>query len=123
MILPWIRFDVGRWMADTVGMTATEEAGYLRLVMALWVSPTPGVLPNDDRVLARVTRMGTMWKRVAPAIRAKAELTENETKIGLPWLTDLLNDQQRVKASYVQRGKQARSNASGPGASKKLKLS
>jgi uncharacterized protein YdaU (DUF1376 family) len=53
-------FYVEDWLSSTAIdlMTAAEERGYLRLLLHAWKNPDCG-LPNDDRILAHLSKLET----------------------------------------------------------------
>lgn len=56
-----MRLNIGDYLADTVHLNATQHGAYLLLLFATFKR---GFLPDDERVLARITRMSTRaWKR------------------------------------------------------------
>jgi uncharacterized protein YdaU (DUF1376 family) len=56
------------YLGDTTHLTTIEHGAYLLLLITAWRT-RDGVLPDDDRLLARYTRMTpTQWKRMRPIL-------------------------------------------------------
>src|SRR5271165_5866696 len=63
---PWMPLYIGDYLRDTAHLRAAESGAYLHLIMAYWLA---GGLPNDDRQLATIARMGDAeWKRAKPVL-------------------------------------------------------
>lgn len=62
-------FYVGDYLRDTGHLTTMEHGAYLLLLMHAWTHD--GVLPNDDRRLLNIAKMGVRdWKRSSCTLRA-----------------------------------------------------
>lgn len=66
---------IDRWrLSDAYKtMTLAEQGAYRNLLDELWLSN--GVLPTEDRLLARLCGVATEWKKVRGAVMAKFYLT------------------------------------------------
>jgi uncharacterized protein YdaU (DUF1376 family) len=64
---------IDRWQKSTAfkDMTLEEQGAYRNLLDELWLRD--GVLPNDERILARVCGDATAWPRVRAAVMAHFE--------------------------------------------------
>lgn len=51
---PWMPFDIGDYQRDTGHLSVAEHGAYLMLIMHYWVN---GGLPDDERMIARLSRM------------------------------------------------------------------
>ncbi len=68
MSRPWMPLYVADYRNDTVHLSAAEHGAYLLLIMHYW---SAGVLPDDDRQLARITAMtAAEWRRARPVVQA-----------------------------------------------------
>ena len=74
-------FYVEDWLSSTAIdlMTAAEERGYLRLLLHAWKAPDCG-LPNDDRVLARLSRLDGEWHTGSGAV-VRSEFFEKDGRL------------------------------------------
>jgi uncharacterized protein YdaU (DUF1376 family) len=58
---PWMPLYVADYLNDTMHLTVAESGAYMNLILFYWVN---GGLPNDEKAIARITRLGPMgWKR------------------------------------------------------------
>ena len=89
------------YLGDTLHLTTTEHGAYLLLLMVAWRSPSQR-LPDDDKLLARYTKLsGRQWARMKPVI-SEFFVIENGY-----WLQPRLLDEYNV----VRRQLQQRSDA------------
>lgn len=67
---PSFLFWVGDFLSDPVvaAMSAEEVGAYVLLLCYAWQSDRPGVLANDDAVLARLTRLHERWPEHREAV-------------------------------------------------------
>lgn len=74
-------FYVEDWLSSTAIdlMTGAEERGYLRLLLHAWKAPDCG-LPNDDRVLARLSRLDGEWHTGSGAV-VRSEFFEKDGRL------------------------------------------
>ncbi len=64
---PIMPFYVDAYIGDTMRLTTTEHGAYLLILFAMWRAG--GVLPNDDRTLARTAKLTSgQWKRIKPVL-------------------------------------------------------
>ena len=65
---PWMPFWPRDYLDDTMHLSAIEHAAYLLLIFQYWIA---GGLPDDDRELARITKLPlASWRRIRPTIEA-----------------------------------------------------
>jgi uncharacterized protein YdaU (DUF1376 family) len=74
-------FFVEDWLSSTAVdlMTADEERGFLRLLLHSWKTPDCG-LPNDDRILAHLSKLGKLWHGKSGAA-VRAEFIERDGRL------------------------------------------
>lgn len=71
----WMPFDVGAYLGDTLHLSTVEHGAYLLLLFHYWKT---GPLPDEDAVLAAVTKMTLkQWKSHAPRVRGFFSLRED----------------------------------------------
>jgi uncharacterized protein YdaU (DUF1376 family) len=101
-------FYVEDWLSSTAIdlMTAAEERGYLRLLLHAWKSLDCS-LPNDDRVLARLSRLDGEWHTGSGAV-VRSEFFERDGRL---YNVRLLRERENQRAI-----RQARSGAGKAGA-------
>lgn len=76
------------YLGDTTHLTTIEHGAYLLLLMAMWRNN--GKLPDDDKLLARYSRLTAgQWARIAPTIRAFFRIEDGQITQGR--LTDELD--------------------------------
>lgn len=77
-------FFVDDWLSsDTVeGFTLEQQGAYFLLLCRQWKAPT-GILPNDENLLARWSRLGSRWRSVGRPI-LKACFTERDGGLANP---------------------------------------
>lgn len=84
------------YLGDTTHLSTIEHGAYLLLLMAMWRND--GSLPNDDRLLAKYTRLTAgQWARVKPILAPF--FTIKDGKIAQGRLTDELNAVRRRSRS------------------------
>ncbi|MET2828944.1 YdaU family protein [Mesorhizobium shangrilense] len=60
---PYLPLFIDAYVADTTHLSTQEHGAYLLLLMSMWRHN--GSVPNDDRDLARITRLSTQrWRKV-----------------------------------------------------------
>lgn len=65
--IPFMPLYVADYMSDAAHLSTIEHGAYLLLIMTYWQKGGP--LPNDDKKLARICRLGpAQWKRIKPQI-------------------------------------------------------
>jgi uncharacterized protein YdaU (DUF1376 family) len=65
-------FYIDDWLTSVAvdGFTLEQRGAYLELLLRQWSAPT-GTLPNDDRTLAQLSRLGRRWAKVGRPIIAR----------------------------------------------------
>lgn len=104
---PYMPLWVGDFLSDTQDLDAKEVGAYMLLLMSLW--QRGGTLPNDQKKLKRVARVGRDWPRIWAALEPYFTL-ENDT-ISQDRLTKELqkaDTKRRVNAHSGARGGRAK---------------
>lgn len=73
---PALPFFTDAYLADTIHLTTEEHGAYLLLLMTAW--RTRGCcLPDDDKMLARITRTSpARWRRLRPTLQCFFEVVD-----------------------------------------------
>lgn len=106
---PAIPLWTDAYLADTGHLTTIEHGAYLLLLMTMWRAG--GKLPNDDKLLARYTRLTpAQWQRIKPSLMPFFRISSDSITQGR--LTDELNvvRQKSVKASDSARARWLKTN-------------
>jgi uncharacterized protein YdaU (DUF1376 family) len=82
---PFMQIPIGEYFAQTMTLTRDQHGAMFLLMLAAW--NTPGcTLPNDEKLLARITQCSpAQWRRIKPAIIALWE--ETDDGLHLPMLS------------------------------------
>jgi uncharacterized protein YdaU (DUF1376 family) len=80
---PWFKFCPDDWLADPEisAMSAEQEGAYHRLLCYAWKSEPACTLPNDQRTLAKLSRLERRWTKLAAAILAQFEETDGGARL------------------------------------------
>lgn len=61
-------FYVGDYLADTGHLSTVQHGAYVLLILHYWIK---GVLPDNDRQLAKITRLSLKaWQHQRPVLQA-----------------------------------------------------
>lgn len=115
----------GDWLAGEAisMMTPEQEGAFVHLLCHAWQSnELPCSLPNDDRALAQLSRLGDRWATEGALVRAQfVTVGKEKTRIRNPKLWDIFREFQEKHARRVAsgrtggiakaKGKQSSSNA------------
>lgn len=72
----WMPLYVGDYLADTARLTTAQHGAYLLLLMDYWRN---GSLPDDDAVLAQVTKCSPQeWRKIRPALVGMFQLVDGK---------------------------------------------
>lgn len=75
--IPYMPLYVADYLADAAHLSTVEHGAYLLLIMTYWQRGE--ALPDDDRKLARITRMEPRsWLRIKPAISEFFEVSDGK---------------------------------------------
>lgn len=115
----------GDWLAGEAisMMTPEQEGAFVHLLCHAWQSnELPCSLPNDDRALAQLSRLGDRWSIEGALVRAQfVTVGKEKTRLRNPKLWDIFREFQEKHARRVAsgrtggiakaKGKQSSSNA------------
>ena len=111
---PFMKFFPGDYLGDTMHLTTAQHGAYFLLLLAAWQAPGP--LSDDDRLLARMTRLPlNQWRRMRPTILAFFECGEDgitharvaKDKQQVGELSRKMRDNARAKSRKTQAGEPA----------------
>lgn len=71
---PFMPLWVSDFVGDTLDLDAKEIGAYMLLLMAMWTRD--GTLPNDQKKLQRVARVGRDWPKIWSALERYFEASE-----------------------------------------------
>lgn len=92
--------DVGDYLADTGHLTTTQHGAYLLLIMHYWRT---GGLPNDDKQLAKITRMpAKFWAEYRPVLQDMFCTVGDD-----PWRHKRIDAEMEKARSISEKRKQA----------------
>lgn len=113
--IPYMPLYVADYMSDAAHLTTVEHGAYLLLIMTYWQRGE--ALPDDDRKLARITRMEPRsWLRIKPAISEFFEVSDGKylhTRIERE-LTSVRAKSLKKREGGLARAKQMHSNRLAP---------
>lgn len=96
----WMPLYIGDYLRDTTRLTTVQHGAYVLLIMDYW---TNGALPDDDQVLASITKCSDdEWQRIKPAIVSKFQIEDGHWKhsrIEKELTEARLNKQKRIERS------------------------
>jgi uncharacterized protein YdaU (DUF1376 family) len=98
-------FYVEDWLSSTAIdlVSAAEERGYLRLLLHSWKNPRCGI-PNDDRVLAHLSKLNKAWYRKSGAV-LRAQFFEKDGYLYNERLLRERDNQIAIRQARSQAGK------------------
>lgn len=101
--LPSFQFYPRDFIASTAvdSMSPEELGGYIRLLCHAWMQERPGWLPDDDPLLARLSRLGERWPECRSAIR-RAFIERDGCLVQLRMTEE--RDSQRQRYSQALKG-------------------
>ena len=94
------------YLADTTHLTTIEHGAFVLLLMTMWRAKG-NRLPDDDRLLAKYTRLSlAQWKRIRPTMEAL-----NRVENGIWTNGRLLDEVEAVRRHVQQRSDAGRASA------------
>ncbi len=99
---PWFKFSPSDWLTSVAVrlMTIAEEGAYHRLLCEAWEQPDCG-LPNDDRTLGILSRLGDDWPVSRDLILEQFELRDGR------WFNLRLLDERKDARSRSKKTEKA----------------
>lgn len=78
---PFIPFDVCEYLANTMHLTTEENGAYLLLIIRCW---TAGSIPDDDKRLAVIAKMGIKkWRGMRQTLAEFFTISNDEWKCNM----------------------------------------
>lgn len=91
----WMPLYVGDYLRDTTRLTTEQHGAYLLLIVDYW---TNAGLPDDDRVLAQITRLDLKrWKAVRPILSAYFEIE------GGAWVHKRIESELQKRRAFAEK--------------------
>lgn len=90
---PSFQFYPKDYLADEAvsRMTLEQQGAYMRLLCYAWSMDKPGVLPNDDAVLAQLSTLGPRWPECRDAIARAFKISDTE------WIQERMRRERRAQ--------------------------
>lgn len=104
--LHYFSFYAPDWLSSPAvsAMLPEQEGGFIRLLAIAWGNgDAEPSLPADNAALAILSRLGSRWKKLGPAIRA--QFTERGGRLYNAKLSEVWREGQKRHADAVKRGK------------------
>ena len=104
--LHWFPMYPEKWLASAAinAMSPEQEGGYGRLLKIMWRDGEEEPwLPTDDRELASLSRLGSRWKKLGPAIRR--QFVERDGRLYNTVLSEVWREQQAKHIRAVDRAR------------------
>jgi len=100
---PFMPLWVNDFLGDTLDLDAKEVGAYMLILMSMW--SRGGTLPNDEKKLKRVARVGRDWARVWGNIQHYF-VAENDVISNVRLMSELhlINTKRRVNAQHGALG-------------------
>lgn len=90
---PSFQFYPKDYLADEAvsRMTLEQQGAYMWLLCYAWSMDKPGVLPNDDAVLAQLSTLGPRWSECREAIARAFKISDSE------WIQERMRRERRAQ--------------------------
>ena len=107
---PALPFFTDAYLADTIHLSTEEHGAYLLLLMSAW--RTRGCyLPDDDKMLARITRTtAARWRKLRPVMQGFFDIVEDRW-VQARLLKTYHDVEKRVQKNRINGAKGGRANA------------
>ena len=104
---PYFNMWVADWLSSeaVTMMTPEQEGGFFRLLLLSWRADPPCTLPNDQRVLAKLSRLDRRWKKAGPLIVEQFDEVENGTRLRNPRLYSVFCEMVKKQGQHVSAGR------------------
>lgn len=108
---PYFPLYVKDWLTgqSTTLMSPEEKGAFLDLLCHAWLADPPCTLPADDKALAKLSGLGSRWKKVGPALRGQFEVVAGRLRNGKQWdiWQDMMTHREK-RANAGRKGNEAR---------------
>lgn len=90
----------------TMAMLPEQEGPFIRLLCFAWLGDPPCTIPNDDKVLAQVSKLGARWKRLGGAVKDQfAPLPDDPTRLRNENLYQIYLEREAYRAAKAENGR------------------
>lgn len=88
----------------TTAMLPEQEGAYVRLMCYAWLATPPCSIPDDDKVLAYVSKLGARWKRLGKTVKARFD-DIGDGRLREPRLFQIYLDREEYRRLQQEKGR------------------
>jgi uncharacterized protein YdaU (DUF1376 family) len=90
----------------TTEMLPEQEGPFIRLLCYAWLANPPCTIPNDDKVLAQVSKLGTRWRRLGALVKAQfAPMPDDPSRLRNAKLWEIHQKREAFRQTQAEKGR------------------